>query len=62
LANLLAEDVPAELNVVWFYDEVAWQWKWFKLGWPESTLETLEYCHIYDIIVIDACTWEIPQP
>jgi len=38
------------------------EWKWFKEGWPESTLETLEYCRIYDIIVMDACTWEMQPP
>jgi len=50
---------PEEVVVIWFYDEVAWQWKWYKVGWTESTLETLEYCNIYVIIVMDACTWEI---
>jgi len=62
LADIPYEDVPDELVVVWLYDEVALEWKWFKLGWPESTLETLEFCHIYTVIVMYACTWEIPQP
>ena len=61
LADILSEDMPPELNVVWYYDEGAMVWKWFKLGWPESTLETLEYCRIYNIIVADGCTWTIPQ-
>ena len=54
--------LPAEVIVVWDYDEAAMDWLWFSPGWPESTLDTLEYCKIYDIIVIDECTWEIPQP
>ena len=61
LADLSPGDVPAELSVVWYYDEGEMQWKWFT-GWPESTLITLEYCHIYSAIVMDACIWEIPQP
>ena len=51
---------PPGLIVVWYYDESAMEWK-FWTGWPESTLETLEYCHIYDIIVTGGCTWTIPQ-
>ena len=62
LADIPNEDFPDELIVLWLYDEEAMEWKWFKPGWPESTLETLEYCHIYDVIVTYACTWEIPQP
>ena len=63
LADLLPEDVPPELSVVWYYDEAALvpAWLWFTPGWPESTLQTLEYCHLYDIVVIDGCTWTIPQ-
>jgi len=59
LANIPPEDIPAELIIVWFYHEAEMDWKWFKPGWPESTLETLEYCHIYDVIVMNACVWEI---
>ena len=53
---------PGELIVVWYYDEVAMEWKWYRPGWPESTLDTLEYCNIYTIIVMEECTWEIPYP
>jgi len=62
LADIPYEDMPEELIIVWFYDEDEMEWKWFRVGWPESTLETLEHCHIYDVIVMDACTWDIPQP
>jgi len=59
LADIAPEDMPNELVIVWYYDEAEMKWKWHRVGWTESTLE---YCHIYDIIVMDACTWEIPQP
>jgi len=53
---------PDELVLVWHYDVNAMEWKWFRPGWLESTLDTLEYCNIYVIIVMEKCTWEIPQP
>jgi hypothetical protein len=52
---------PAELLAVWFYDEIAMMWYYFVPGW-ESTLEGLEFCNTYMAIVMDACTWDIPQP
>jgi hypothetical protein len=36
-------------------------WEWFRPGWPESTLTSLENGEIYLITVQDACTWTIPQ-
>ena len=50
--------VPADLIVVWYYDESIPEWL-FWTGWPESTLWTLELGSIYDIIVWDACTWQL---
>jgi hypothetical protein len=50
-----------ELLAVWFYDEGAMLWSYYVPGW-ESTLTELEYCNTYMVIVMDACTWEIPQP
>ena len=47
---------PAEVNVVWFYDENVPEWL-FWTGWPESTLETLQVGKIYDVIVLYGCTW-----
>ncbi|HUU63119.1 MAG TPA: PKD domain-containing protein [Dehalococcoidia bacterium] len=52
---------PTQLIVVWYYDEVAQSWEWFRPGWPESILTSLENGEIYLIIVQNACTWTIPQ-
>ena len=62
LANLLPEDVPDELISAWYYDEGEMDWKWYRVGWAQSTLETLENGKIYLIIVMEECTWEIPYP
>jgi len=51
---------PAQLVVVWYYNEATMTWEWFRPGWPESTLTSLENGEIYFIIVQDACTWTIP--
>jgi hypothetical protein len=51
---------PDALVVVWDYDESTMTWKWFKPGWPESTLETLVNGTIYLTIVTEACSWPIP--
>jgi hypothetical protein len=59
--SLPAND-PAELISVWYYDEAVPEWKWYKPGWPESTLTSLEQDNIYQVIVQDATTWTIPQP
>ena len=39
-------------------------WEYFVPGWPiqDSTLTSLENGNIYQVIVQDACTWNIPQP
>jgi hypothetical protein len=52
---------PAQLITVWYYDEAVMTWKWFRPGWPESILTSLENGEIYLIIVQYACTWTIPQ-
>jgi hypothetical protein len=53
---------PANLISVWYYDEAVPEWKWYKPGWPESTLTSLVNGEIYQVIVQDACSWTIPQP
>jgi len=53
---------PADLIVVWYYDESAKEWVWYRVGWTESTLDTLEMGEIYDIIVMDACIWQLVAP
>jgi len=53
---------PADLIIVWFYNESAMEWEWFRVGWTESTLGSLQMGEIYDIIVMDACTWQVVAP
>ena len=60
-ASLPTSTEPAQLIVVWYYNETTMTWEWFRPGWPESTLTSLENGEIYFIIVQDACTWTIPQ-
>jgi len=52
---------PAQLIAVWYYNEATKTWEWFRPGWPESTLTSLENGEIYLIIVQSTCTWTIPQ-
>jgi len=62
--TLAYDDVtlPDCLSIVWFYDEVAMDWFWFRPTWPESTLTSLEYDSYYDVIVTVACTWVLQSP
>jgi len=60
LGDIPLQDIPEDLVVVWYYDEDALEWEWFRPGWGESTLMTLEYCNIYLVVVMSQCTWEIP--
>ena len=53
---------PGELISAWYYDVSAMEWKWYRVGWAQSTLETLENGKIYLIIVMEECTWAIPYP
>jgi PKD repeat protein len=52
---------PAELATVWYYGGSVVGWKWFRPGWPESTLATLDPGKYYIGIVSTATEWEIPQ-
>jgi hypothetical protein len=58
LADITA---PDELVVVWYYGGPGVGWKWFKPGWPESTLATLVPGKYYIGIALTATEWEIPQ-
>ena len=50
---------PDEFIVIWLYDVANMRWLWWRPGWPEATLETLENGKIYEIYVTDACRWEL---
>jgi PKD repeat protein len=60
-AGLPTGTEPAQLIVVWYYNEAGMTWEWFRPGWPESTLPSLVNGEIYLITVQSACTWTIPQ-
>jgi parallel beta-helix repeat protein len=53
--------LPEELLVVWHDAGPGVGWKWFRPGWPESTLATLDPGKYYIGIVSTATEWEISQ-
>ena len=51
---------PDELLAVYHYDEKEMKWSYFTPLWPEKSLYTLEPGEIYQVVVQDACEWELP--
>jgi branched-chain amino acid transport system substrate-binding protein len=51
--------LPEELLVVWHDGGPGVGWKWFRPGWPEGTLATLDPGKYYIGIVSTATVWEI---
>jgi hypothetical protein len=53
--------IPAEVNIIWHYAGTVDGWEWFRPGWAESTLTTMDPGLYYVGIATTDTEWPIPQ-